>query len=190
MQPKEPNREIQEQIFGKRYAGATTARISLPRGSDVKLLDFIKKPKGFVTIYGPPGTGKTYLAAAIVGENRSFGRTIRYFTERSYLGRIREGFEKYNAYDYIQEISRLCDASIFILDDFCSSEQNDWREEVLMETVDYLYRNEVPAIFISNNDKQRMSERTTPRISSRLFAKDNFIIDLTDSMDFRGETND
>lgn len=172
------NEEIQEQLFGRRYRGATLAKINVPAGSDEALAEFFERPKNTVVLYGPPGTGKTYIAAALVGHLWHTGYFIRYFTEREYLGRLRRGFNQYREYDYIQEVKEITDTHLFILDDLCATNAKEWREEVMMETMDVLYSRKVPTVLITNLTRDELKTQMSDRVSSRILANENLLIDF------------
>jgi DNA replication protein DnaC len=152
-----------------------------------QLAKWLDKPHNFLIITGPPGVGKTYILSAIVGECYHKFVNIRAFNEREYLGVIRDGINKYTNYDFIKEIYRLTDNDLFIIDDLGSASRTDWRDDIIMETLDWCYSESKPTILTSNYTKQEFYENYHPRICSRLFSKENVILDLEEMPDLRDQ---
>ena len=189
MQSKDNKRseEYQERLFGKRFKGAKLSRVSLPRSAVRKVLGWIKKPKHFLVMVGPAGTGKTYFCAAMLDEMIDKVRHIRAYDERTLLKKVRNSIGESSKGDYLDCLRVLLDDDLIILDDIGSSGHTDWREEVLMEAIDYRYYSMLPTIVTSNLYKKEFFETYGQRITSRLFAAENTIIDLSDMKDLREE---
>lgn len=136
---------------------------------------------------GEPGTGKTYFCAAMVDAMCDRVQHLRYFDERDLLRRIRQGLSESSTGDYLGHLQDLLDNQLVILDDIGSSGHNEWREEVLMEAIDLRYRKMLPTIITSNLSRKEFFETYGKRITSRLFAKENTIIDLNGMPDLRQE---
>ena len=79
----------------------------------------------------------------------------------------------------------LIDDDFVLIDDVGSSGHNEWREEVLMEAVDFRYRSKKPTVFTSNLTVLETYRIYGNRIGSRLFAKENTHIDLSEMPDLR-----
>lgn len=187
MQKTGTNTDLQRKLFGKRYEGATKANIGLPLEESKRILKWLSKPSNFLVVLGPPGVGKTYLLSAIVGETQDKFRCIRAFNEREYLSKIRDGIGKYTNYDFVQEIHRVTDNDLFIIDDIGSNSKTDFRDDIIMETFDWCYSENKPTIITSNFTKEQFHENYHPRICSRIFSKENIIIDLSEMPDLRQE---
>lgn len=184
---QEIDEKKQELYFGRLYKGATKAKIGIPLGESDKLFKWINKPANILLILGPPGAGKTYILSAIVGELGNSFVGVRAFTERAFMGKIREGIDKYSNYDFIREVQSIVDCQMFIIDDLGSSAQTEWRDEIFMEALDYCIKNQTPTIITSNLTKEEINERFHPRVCSRLFSTKNTIVDLSDMPDLRQE---
>lgn len=94
---------------------------------------------------------------------------------------------EYEQYDYLLEVRMLTDDKLIGFDDLGSSGWTSWREEVLLELIDYRYCSQLPTIFTTNLSEEDFNKEYHPRISSRLFAKENTIIDLIGNPDLRKE---
>lgn len=149
--------------------------------------EWIKKPSHFLVITGPQGTGKTYLCRAVYSFIRGMFESSRFYNEREFFSRIRRGMGEYEQYDYLLEVRMLTDDKLIGFDDLGSSGWTSWREEVLLELIDYRYCSQLPTIFTTNLSEEDFNKEYHPRISSRLFAKENTIIDLIGNPDLRKE---
>jgi DNA replication protein DnaC len=161
------------------------AKIQADDGISLKISDWMKKLKNFLIITGPAGTGKTYLCAAMMAHLKQKVNHFRAYNERELLKRIREGFSDSSSGDYIDHLHYLIDDQLIIIDDFGSSGHTDWREEVLFEAIDFRYNSMLPTIITSNLSKDEVYSTYGQRIHSRMFAKENTIIDMEGLPDMR-----
>lgn len=81
----------------------------------------------------------------------------------------------------------MIDDDLVILDDIGSSGHTDWREEVLMEALDFRYREMKKTIVTSNLTEEEFKDVYGFRCASRLFAAENFIIKLFGNPDLRAQ---
>jgi len=142
---------------------------------------------------GSPGIGKTYFCAALTEWILvTFGNRWRYHREEDLLRHLRSVINESNG-DYSREIELKCDDEFVILDDvgsgidYSRSEHKnfEWRAEVFFTFLDYRYRTEKPTLITSNLNRQQFSKIYSPRVESRLFARENTIIELHDEEDKR-----
>lgn len=103
------------------------------------------------------------------------------------MERIRRSFDMQG--DYRQEIEYQIDHEFFILDDVGSAGEgkSDWRKEVIFEVVNLRYESQRPTVFSTNYTEQEIKERLGERTHSRLFAKENTVIDMFGYPDLRME---
>lgn len=139
----------------------------------------------FLVILGPPGTGKTYLCASLLEFAMKRFRDYRAYSERELFRRIRGGISDSSTGDYIKHLHSLIDDQLVILDDIGSSGHTEWRQEVLMEAIDVRYSSKAATIITSNMTKKEFIQIYGKRIASRLFAKENTVIDLSGMVDMR-----
>lgn len=138
-------------------------------------------------VIGTAGVGKTYLCSALLAELHDKVSSIRAYDERKFLRLIRLSIGSSSNGDYLHYMQTLIDDDIIILDDIGSSGHTDWREEVLTDAIDYRYEEMSPTIITSNLSKKEFYDVYGQRISSRLFATENTIIDLFNMHDLRQE---
>lgn len=113
-------------------------------------------------------------------------RCFRYWNENNLLKRVRSSMDEFKG-DYLDCLKYLIDDDIVILDDIGSSGLNDWRKEVLFAAIDDRYSSMKPTILISNFTKEEFKSIFHPRFTSRIFAKENTILENHDGIDLRAE---
>lgn len=87
--------------------------------------------------------------------------------------------------DYLEFLSHLIDDEFIFLDDVGSTNLNDWRKEVFFAAIDERYNSMKPTVIVSNFTRQEIKENFHDRVYSRLFDKDNVVIELHDGIDNR-----
>jgi DNA replication protein DnaC len=144
------------------------------------------EPKKFLVIIGPPGVGKTYICSAMLEDFPKGNLTVRAYSERKLFEKLREGINS-NQGDYLTNLHYLIDDDLIILDDVGSSGHNAWREEVLMEFIDFRYKDGKKTVITSNLSIDLFKGVYGERITSRLFAAENSIVSLFGMPDLRQE---
>lgn len=146
------------------------------------ILKWTRKLDGMLFFTGNPGCGKTHLCAAIL--NYLYGKvsSIRYWTERSFLAKARDSIDQQG--DYIENMKYYADDYVMILDDLGSCGFTDWRKEVFQSLIDYRTMNMLPTVVTTNLTKNELQQMFHSRFNSRIFSKENYIIDF-DGPDFR-----
>lgn len=180
-------RKLQCKYFGERYRGASLAKIELPNASAMELNAWKQEPHNALVVLGPAGTGKTYLCSAMLEEIPVLYRSFRIHNERELLERLRQGIQSGQG-DYLANLHYLIDDDFLILDDIGSAgkaKNNEWREEILTETIDFRYKQKLPTIYTSNLTKKEFQAIYHPRVCSRLFATENCIVDFFGLPDLR-----
>lgn len=149
---------------------------------------WLKDFSNFLIITGPAGTGKTYFCSAVIEglitKNKMFS-SFRFWGERDLLKRLRMSMKDSSYGDYIDHLQYLIDDDFIIVDDLFSSGHNQWREEVILELIDYRYRRNLPTIFTSNLNPSQIQEIYGERIFDRLFATQNMHISYEGMESFR-----
>ena len=167
-----------------RYCDASISKIIVPDGDQIKIIEFMKEPKNFLIFCGNPGIGKTYFCASLVEWALKNFNSFRYWHEAQLLQRIRDGMDQYKG-DYLKDLSFLIDDDFLMIDDIGSQPINDWREEIIFDTIDRRYNSMLPTVITSNLSREQIEEKYHHRIASRLFAKENIIIELHNAEDLR-----
>ena len=162
---------------GIRFREASLTGIQIAPEFHVAILEWFKKGKGFLVFLGSVGTGKTYFCSALINYNIKTPRfdTVRYWDEKSLLGRVRSSMDQGG--DYIETLNYLCDYELLILDDVGATGINEWRKEMLLSVLDQRYRIQRPAVFTSNLTPNDFLSLYGDRIHSRLFATENTLIE-------------
>lgn len=135
---------------------------------------------------GAPGIGKTYFCSALFGWLHGKTHDYMYYNEREYLSNIRKNIES-KVGDYLATVKYMTDHEFLIIDDLGSSGFNEWRKEVIFDTIDQRYESRKPTVFTSNLTREELKIGLGHRGASRLFAKENLIIEMHDIADLRKE---
>ncbi len=147
----------------------------------------MKNPKNFLVFCGNPGIGKTHLCASLVEFGMKRFKSFRYHHERSLFTKLRDNMSQFGGGDYIKLLESLIDDDFIMLDDIGSQGVNEWRSEVIFDAIDYRYNSCKPTLITSNFSKQEFFNKYPSRLGSRLFAKENTIIELHNEIDLRQE---
>lgn len=144
----------------------------------------MKKPKHFLVICGSPGLGKTYICAAFVEWAYSRFKSFRYWNESELLKRVRSSMDEFKG-DYLESLKLLIDDEFVMLDDIGSTGLTDWRREVIFDSIDERYNSMLPTVLTTNFSEREIKENFHARVHSRLFSKENIIIEINDGRDKR-----
>lgn len=147
-------------------------------------MNFMENPQNFLVYCGSPGIGKTYLCAAMVEWAMTQFNSIRYWNESELLKRVRSSMEEVKG-DYLTSLKLLIDDEFVIIDDIGSTNLNEWRKEIIFDAIDERYNSMKPTIITSNFSIKQFKELFHSRVGSRLFAKENIIIEINDGLDLR-----
>ena len=155
-------------------------------------LNVIKKwldsERKFLVFVGNPGIGKTYHCAAvynwIVQHKKNKDDFIRYYSEANFLNKMRSSINEFSG-SYVEHMQQLADDKWILMDDVGSTGINKWREEVFFEFLDFRYDLDLPTMITSNLEDHDFLSQMHPRVHSRLFSRENFIINSQDCIDFR-----
>lgn len=145
----------------------------------------MKRKKNFLVITGTFGGGKTHFLSALtfwLFENFLY---FRYFKESDIHIRIRESMNSEQKGDHLSVIKWLLDDQHTIIDEMAKEPWTAPRQAWLEDIVDYRYNSMMPTIFISNLLQDELREVWGGRACSRLFAKENIIINDLDCPDMR-----
>ena len=176
--------DYQFQTFGgSRYVGRHLGEVQFPAEEMKKLLNFLDKPKNFLVICGNPGLGKTHFCAAISDWVLKTFDSYRYWHDEKLQERLMEGFDTNEGSP--KRLSYLIDDQLVILDDVGCNGWSTWKEKVLFNFIDSRYNSMLPTIFTSNLSRSEFYKVYEPRITSRLFSKENLIIECMDGVDCR-----
>lgn len=150
----------------------------------MKILKWMDSPKNFLVYLGNPGIGKTHLCASMFPWALKNFRSFRYHNERQLLAKVRQSMEIGQG-DYLIALQYLIDDELVFLDDLGSEKQNEFRQDVIFDAIDQRYNSTLPTVITSNFTMKEFKEIYHPRFTSRLFAKENTIIEIADGQDFR-----
>ena len=171
-------RQASERAKG-RYVNASLSSSFLTFEDNQKIMDWLKNAKGFLIYQGCAGCGKTHLCHSLQNEARKLGKFnyIRLWNESQFFQRLRSGIKDGN--DYYSHIQSLSDDDLIIYDDMGStSGDNVWRNEAIFALIDFRWTLKKPTIITTNLTETEIQEKIGFRVHSRLFAKENTILDF------------
>jgi len=150
----------------------------------MKITEFMEKPKNFLIYCGNPGIGKTFLCSCLIDWAITNFRSFRYWNESELLKKVRSSIEDFKG-DYLETLKYLIDDDLIFLDDIGSTGLNEWRKEIIFDAVDERYCSMKPTIITTNFSMKELEKNFPERVSSRLLAKENTIIEILDGTDLR-----
>lgn len=145
----------------------------------------MKNRKNMLIYCGGVGIGKTYLCAAMMAHALEHFQTSRAWDMNDLLGKIRSTMD--SSGDYLENMKYFIDDDFVIIDDLGNCEMNPWRKDMISYIIDKRYQSARPTVITSNFSIREFSEIFHPRVSSRLFAKENYVIERMDAPDLRQE---
>jgi len=160
--------------LGRRDRDASLSQIQQDEIHVQKILTFLKRESGIMTIAGNPGAGKTYICKAIINDWIKNVYECRYMPAAHFISQIKSMIGE--DYDTGAEVRRLCETKWLIIDDFGSS-WSEWQGEIWYEVVNTRHENQLPTIITSNFLEYDMKIKC-PRIHSRLKDKTNVFIEI------------
>lgn len=177
-------RAAQKNHFGERYVGASLSRCDVGNGEiSTKIVNYMRNKRNFLLLSGPAGCGKTYIVAAMMEWILGSFSHFRIWKEYDLLKRLREGIEK--GWEPSDQLQYLTDDDLIVVDDLGSQGHNEWREKMMFELLDTRYNTGKPTIFTTNLSLEHFKKSYDPRVASRLFSKENTIIDFAGCEDLR-----
>lgn len=153
----------------------------------MKIAEFMNRKKDFLVYHGNHGIGKTFLCSALLEWALLNFSSFRYWKEADLNKRVRDAIDKYSSGDYLDELKYCIDDDLLMIDDIGSQDLTQFRKDNLFYVIDERYSSRKPTIIISNLSRKQFEREFPGRFISRLFAKDNIIIDLDDGVDLRQE---
>ena len=171
-----------EEVFGKRYKDACLSKLKFSNDVNEKIHGWLKKPgyeKHTLLVHGRVGNGKTYFSAAMM--NYVNDKQVRYrrFTDYEFISHLKNKMKI--GWETIQEAIRISESSdLFILDDLGSIRITEWEHEQIHALIDHRYNHKLMTIIVSNLTRNDFSEKFEPRFVSRIFAKENTIVEVND----------
>lgn len=142
------------------------------------------KKTNFLVFCGNPGIGKTNLCASLVGWAMNNFNSFRYWNESELLKKVRSSMDEYKG-DYLDTLKLCIDDDLVMIDDIGSTGLNEWRKEIIFDAIDERYNSMLPTILTSNFTRHEFETKFHPRIASRIFDKENILIEIYDGLDMR-----
>lgn len=117
---------------------------------------------------GTPGTGKSHLACAIAQHVMEAGYTAIYLTAMDLIRLVRSTWRRdseRSEEDVIRELSRV---DLLVLDEVGMQYGSEGEQVIMTDIIDQRYRNSLPLIVITNQDRKGLTEYLGHRAFDRL----------------------
>jgi DNA replication protein DnaC len=144
----------------------------------------MKHKKNFLLWLGHPGAGKTHFCGALFEWALRNFSSFRYFKEKDLQEHLRKVMIE-KGWDTHKELERLFDVDLLFLDDVGMLGHSEHKENMLFDAVDIRYNNTKPTVITSNLSMKQFREIYEPRFCSRLFSKENVVIEIMEGADYR-----
>jgi len=132
------------------------------------VIEWAKKPSGFLFIHGTTGTGKTHLVCSIKKRYNELRFDSELFFSSDVFLEIRNSFNSKEGYSE-EEIIRKCTRStVAFFDDFGTQKNSEYSIETWYNIINARYMNNLPTVFTSNLKLKEVSEIISDRIASRI----------------------
>jgi DNA replication protein DnaC len=148
--------------FDKRRAPEAFAQCSLYANRD----DLFTAEKNGLLILGTVGTGKTHLAASIANCVVERGIPVQFGTFSDYLESIRQ---EYDATGIREELSRLKNTMLLVIDDLGKQKRSDWTQQILFDIINHRYEHKLPVVITSNLNLPALEQHAGTAVFSRLY---------------------
>ncbi len=182
---EEAIRKLQRELIGPRYAGATLSKAICGAEHIQMISKWLRQPKNFLIIMGSPGTGKTYLCSAFIEWVYQKVSSIRYYEESKLFSRVRASMNDGSSGDHVGALSYMIDDEFIMIDDMASAGITDFRRDMWFHIIDSRYDSTLPTVITTNLTKDQVTSEIGFRQSSRLFSRENTIIDFHGFEDLR-----
>ncbi len=122
-------------------------------------------PEGWLLLGGHYGCGKTHLAAAAVNHRIAvLSKPALFVGVADLLDHLRSTFSPNSDVEFDSDFDRVKRSEFVVMDDFGAEYGTPWATEKLYQIINYRYNSQLPTIFTTNVEPERIE----PRIRSRL----------------------
>ncbi len=162
--------------MGSAYKDATLSKWVGNKNHSEAITSWFRDSKPFLVIMAISGSGKTYLCAAIL--NYLFERKveIEYITHRRFTDELKAAIAEEKPHKSI--FDRYAQINFLIFDDIGSAQNTEWQQEMILELIDRRYSDQKKTVITSNFFKNEMYEKLGNRTASRMFDKNNLVIEM------------
>lgn len=103
-------------------------------------LNFIERPRGFLSFHGTNGNGKTLALMAIVNAMLKQGINARYLTASKLLAYMRDTFKKDSSETDYDRLDELASLPVLCIDELEKLRDSDYSREIQQELINERYR--------------------------------------------------
>jgi DNA replication protein DnaC len=142
------------------------------------------KDGGGIVFSGAPGTGKSHLACSIAQHIMEAGHTAMYLTSMDMIRMIRATWRRDSERTESQVLETLCGVDLLILDEVGMQYGSEGEQVILTDVIDQRYRDMLPIIILTNQDRKGLAEYLGHRAFDRL--RDGGLWESLDWESYRG----
>lgn len=132
------------------------------------VIEWAKKPSGFLFIHGTTGTGKTHLVCSIKKRYNELRFDSELFFSSDVFLEIRNSFNSKVGHSEEEIIKKCTRSTIAFFDDFGTQKNSEYSIETWYNIINARYMNNLPTVFTSNLKVKEVSEIISDRIASRI----------------------
>lgn len=125
-----------------------------------------KQGKGLI-LSGKPGTGKSHLAAAII-QSLYTKHQGQYMTLMELIRLVRGTWHKNSEKSEAQVLKELIHIDLLVIDEIGVQYGTDGEQNIIFDVLDGRYREQMPTILLTNQDKEGLTKCIGERVFDRL----------------------
>lgn len=116
---------------------------------------------------GKPGTGKSHLAAAVI-QSLYPNYQGQYMTLMDMIRLVRGTWSRNSEKSEAQVLKELCFIDLLVIDEIGVQYGTDGEQNIIFDVLDGRYREQVPTIMLTNQDKEGLQKCIGERVFDRL----------------------
>lgn len=130
-----------------------------------RVVEYAKRPDGWLVLRGGYGAGKTHLAAAVANHRIKLGYPALFVNTPDLLDHLRSAFSPTSTQSYDERFEEVRNSPLLILDDLGTQSNTEWAQEKLYQIFNYRYTAQLPTIITTNEELESIEIRIRSRMA-------------------------